>query len=227
MIHQHLDDLGLFTDQQIQIMERSRQFILICDGYDECHKWTNLHTENRFNKPRQWQSKMIINCRTQYLGPNYRNYFEPETATGGNPNFSHTSDLFEEAVIVPFRSTQIKEYVELFTQVPRTEEYLVKGPGWNTEQYMERLRNINHLMELAKNPFMLKMILDVLPTIAKTTTKKTRVDLYDRFVELHFESEHRRLVNQHSRNKMDAGTLSVFTALKSKDLIGLGLDFSK
>ncbi|GJJ74271.1 hypothetical protein EMPS_06629 [Entomortierella parvispora] len=178
-------------------MQRSRQFILICDGYDEYRKWTNLHTRNQFNRPRQWQAKMIISCRTQYVGPNYRNYFEPETATVDNPNFSHSSDLFEEAVIVPFRTTQINEYIELFTQGPNTMEYPGQDSGWSTEQYMERLKSISHLMELAKNPFMLKMILDVLPTIAKSTTKMTRVELYDRFVEFHFKSEQRRLKAQH------------------------------
>ncbi|GJJ74247.1 hypothetical protein EMPS_06605 [Entomortierella parvispora] len=227
MVHQHLEDMGLFTEQQIEDMRQTRLFILICDGYDEYQKWTNLHTRNQFNRPRQWQAKMIVNCRTQYLGPNYRNYFEPETATFDNSNFSHSSDLFEEAVIVPFRITQINEYIELFTQAPKTIEYLGEEAGWSTEQYMERLKSITHLMELAKNPFMLKMILDVLPTIAKTTIKMTRVELYDRFVELHFESEQRRLKAQHSSGKMDNGTISAFTSLKGDELIAHGLDFSK
>ncbi|GJJ74250.1 hypothetical protein EMPS_06608 [Entomortierella parvispora] len=227
MVHQHLEDMGLFTEQQIEDMRQTRLFILICDGYDEYQKWTNLHTRNQFNRPRQWQAKMIVNCRTQYLGPNYRNYFEPETAAVDNSNFSHSSDLFEEAVIVPFRITQINEYIELFTQAPKTMECLGEETEWSTEQYMERLKSITHLMELAKNPFMLKMILDVLPTIAKTTIKMTRVELYDRFVELHFESEQRRLKAQHSSGKMDNGTISAFTSLENEELIALGLDFSK
>jgi len=226
MIYQHLDNWGLFTDQQIENLRRSARFVLICDGYDECHNWSNLHTENHFNKDRNWQVKMIVSCRTQYLGPNYRNYFEPEIATIGSPDFSHTSDLFEEAVIVPFRSAQIEEYVQLFTQVPKTAEYLSNDPGWSTGQYMERLKSFKYLMELAKNPFMLKMILDVLPSIAKTTTEMTRVDLYDRFVELHFESEQQRLSNQQSSGKMDNETLSTFSSLKD-ELLKLELDFSK
>ncbi|GJJ67739.1 hypothetical protein EMPS_00085 [Entomortierella parvispora] len=227
MIRQHLEDLGLFTDQQIEDLRQSRQFILICDGYDEYHHWTNLHSENHFNRPRNWKVKMIVSCRTQYLGPNYRNYFEPDIGTLGNPNFSNTSDQFEEAVIVSFRSSQIKEYVELFTQALKTEEYLHMEPAWSMEQYMGRLRSIRHLMELAASPFMLKMILDVLPRVAETTTKMTRVELYDRFVELHFESEHRRLSQQHSSGKMNKDVLSAFTLLKTHELIDLGLDFSK
>ena len=56
---------------------------------------------------------------------NYRNYLEPKTGTIENWNFSHTSDLFEEAVIVPFGTAQIEEYVELFTQV--------QDPIWTTK----------------------------------------------------------------------------------------------
>ncbi|GJJ71500.1 hypothetical protein EMPS_03850 [Entomortierella parvispora] len=227
MIGQHLDDLGFFTVQQIEDMRKSRQFVLICDGYDELHKWTNLHTISQFNKPRQWQVQMIISCRTQYLGPNYRHYFEPESRSLSNPDFSHQSELFEEAVIVPFRSDQIEEYVELFTQAPKTYEYPSNYIEWNTEQYMDRIKSITHLMELAKNPFMLKMILDVLPRIARTTTKMTRVELYDQFVELHFESEHQRLLKQQSSGRMDNGTISVFTSLKDNELFDLGLHFSK
>ncbi|GJJ76144.1 hypothetical protein EMPS_08503 [Entomortierella parvispora] len=227
MIHQYLEDLGFFTDQQIESMQRSRRFILICDGYDECHKWTNLHTKNRFNRPRQWQAKMIVTCRTQYLGPNYRNYFEPESAPSTSPNFAYESDIFEEAVIVPFRATQIKEYVELFNKMPKTVENPAMEQEWSIEWYMERLKRITHLMEMAKNPFMLKMIVDVLPRIPKNTTKLTRVELYDHFVDLHFESEHRRLLNQQSSGKMDNGTLSAFTQFRNNEFISLGLNFSK
>ena len=227
MIHQHLDDFCLFTDHQIEDMQLSRRFVLICDGYDEYRKWTNLHTKNHFNRHRHWRAKMIISCRTQYLEPDYRNCFEPETTTAGNPDFSQLSDLFEELMIVPLRTAQIKEYVELFTHVPRIPDHLSDVPMWTTDQYMERLRSITHLIELAQNHFMLKMILDVLPKIAKTTTSMTRGDLYDRFVELHFEWEQRRLIKQLSNSKMENATLSVFASLKNDDLFDLGQDFSK
>ncbi|GJJ75017.1 hypothetical protein EMPS_07375 [Entomortierella parvispora] len=221
LILQHLEDEGYFSDQQLEYLRQYREFILICDGYDECHRWFNLHTKNQFNKPRQWKAKLIINCRTQYIGPNYRNYFEPEVKTTGNENFSHTSDLFEEAVIVPFKVTQIKEYVETFTRVRGAPEYSSDEPRWTTEQYMASLESIRHLMELAQNPFMLKMILDVLPKIAKTTTKMTRVELYDKFVDLHFESEQQRLSRQHSGGSMDIGTLSAFTSFQNSELIDI------
>jgi len=130
-------------------------------------------------------------------------------------------------MIVPFRTAQIKENVELFIQVQRTTDHLGDAQAWTSEQHVERLRSIAHLMELAKNPFMFKIITDVLPGIGKIATKMTRLDLYDNFVEVHFESEQRRLLKQLSSGKMDKGALSTFMSLRNGEFILLELDFSK
>jgi len=77
-------------------IRRYRQFILICDGYDECNRWTNLLAKDHFNKPRQWQVKTIICCRTQYLGPNYRNcYTLPSRLTASGTQIVQANGLTE------------------------------------------------------------------------------------------------------------------------------------
>ena len=172
----------------------------------------------------------MISCRSQYLGPNYRNYFEPETKTTtsvDNHSFSHESPLFEQAVIVPFKVDQIKEYIESYST---TMQGFCSShqPIWTTEEYMGRLKRITNLMDLAKNPFMLKMILDILPGIAQSTTRMTRVELFDKFVELHFENEFERLTIQRSNDTMDASLTHTFAELRnSSDLFDLGIEFSK
>ncbi|KAG0049721.1 hypothetical protein BGZ89_004089, partial [Linnemannia elongata] len=67
-----------FSDAQILELEQYRQFTLICDGYDESQLTSNLHTTNLFNEPGRWDVKLIITCRTQYLGPDYRDRFAPK-----------------------------------------------------------------------------------------------------------------------------------------------------
>ncbi|KAF9330550.1 hypothetical protein BGZ91_000099, partial [Linnemannia elongata] len=98
-----------FSEEQIQEIKKHRRFILICDGYDESQLTVNLHTTNHFNRPGQWNVKMIISCRTQYLGQDYRGRFMPE---GVSHNSSLALDLFQEAFIAPFSKEQIKDYVE-------------------------------------------------------------------------------------------------------------------
>jgi energy-coupling factor transporter ATP-binding protein EcfA2 len=73
-----------FTDTQIQELEQYRQFTLICDGYDESQLNCNLHTSNSLNQAGQRKAKMIITCRTQYLGSDYRDLFVP-VALGVSP----------------------------------------------------------------------------------------------------------------------------------------------
>lgn len=48
-------------------MKQHRQFVIICDGYDESQQLVNLHDTNLLNREGQWSSKMIISCRSQYL----------------------------------------------------------------------------------------------------------------------------------------------------------------
>ncbi|GJJ73245.1 hypothetical protein EMPS_05603 [Entomortierella parvispora] len=76
MIKQHLKSLDFSKKNMEELKKSKRQFILICDGYDECRKWSNLHTNNSLNKANNRRAKMIISCRTQYLGLDYRAYFE-------------------------------------------------------------------------------------------------------------------------------------------------------
>ncbi|KAF9281249.1 hypothetical protein BGZ88_011726, partial [Linnemannia elongata] len=145
-----------FSEAQIQEMKQYRQFVLICDGYDESQLTTNLHTTNLFNRPSQWKVKMVISCRTQFLGQEYRSRFMPE---GSSHYTRQATDLFHEAVIAPFTKEQIKDYVEQYVPLePRT---------WTTKDYMDKLTTIPNLMDLVKNPFLLSLSLEALPGVTE------------------------------------------------------------
>ncbi|KAG0062843.1 hypothetical protein BGZ89_010368, partial [Linnemannia elongata] len=143
-----------FSEEQIREMKQYRQFVLICDGYDESQLTFNLHTTNLFNLPDQWNVKMVISCRTQYLGQDYRGRFMPD---GVSHYASLAPDLFQEAVIAPFTKEQIEDYVEQYVPLePRT---------WTTKDYMDKLITIPNLMDLVKNPFLLSLSLEALPGV--------------------------------------------------------------
>ncbi|KAF9319981.1 WD_REPEATS_REGION domain-containing protein, partial [Linnemannia elongata] len=97
-----------FPDDQIQEMKQHRQFILICDGYDESQLTINIHTTNHLNQAGHWRSKIVISCRSQYLGQDYHSQFQPQLV---DQDQSTWSNLFQEAVIAPFSKEQIEEYV--------------------------------------------------------------------------------------------------------------------
>ncbi|OAQ27426.1 WD40 repeat-like protein [Linnemannia elongata AG-77] len=165
-----------FTCEQIRELKKHRQFILICDGYDESQLTSNLHTTNLLNRSGQWDVKLLITCRTQYLGPDYRVGFVPNAA--GKYNRA-ANNLFMEAVIAPFSKEQVEDYVERYVPLePRT---------WVKKDYMDKLETIPKLMDLVKNPFLLTLCLEALPDVVKgksnlSRLRITRVQLYDKFV---------------------------------------------
>ncbi|KAF9911822.1 hypothetical protein EC991_002125 [Linnemannia zychae] len=170
-----------FTGWQIQELQY-RQFILICDGYDESQLTTNIHTTNLFNRPGRWNTKLIITCRTQYLGPTYRDQFVP-ISLGNDKRLA--GDLFQEAVIAPFSRDQISMYTEQF--VRNRYEYKNALKNWTKKNYMDALQMIPNMSDIVRNPFLLTIALNALPAIVEgrtdlLTLSITRVQLYDAFM---------------------------------------------
>ncbi|KAF9110496.1 WD_REPEATS_REGION domain-containing protein, partial [Mortierella sp. GBA39] len=162
-----------FNDEQIRELKLHRQLILICDGYDESQQLVNLHRTNMLNQPGQWNTKMIISCRTQYLGQDYRSRFMPQSR---DRHPYPAVELFQEAVIAPFSKEQIQSYIEQY--VP------FESRSWTTKDYMDRLTTIPNLMDLVRNPFVLTLALEVLPFVTEgkqdlSVIDITRVQLYD------------------------------------------------
>ncbi|KAG0021803.1 hypothetical protein BGZ80_001682 [Entomortierella chlamydospora] len=163
-----------FTESQIRELKLHREFILICDGYDEIQETRNLYRSNQFNQTGGWRVQMLITCRTEYNGADYRDCFQPtERNIGGD------SELFQEATIMPFNEGQIQDYIVQYVSL--------RKPTWGCDDYQQALKQIRNLRDLVKNPFLLKLALEVLPRMFSTnsqfsTARITRLHLYDEFV---------------------------------------------
>ncbi len=174
-----------FTDPQIRELKAQREFILIGDGYDESQQTHNLYMSNRLNQPGQWRAQMVISCRSEYLGADYRYRFQPT-----DHNHHAESQLFQEAVIAPFSMAKMHAYI--------TDYVRVNKPVWQETDYQQALEQIPHLKELVRNPFLLTLALEVLPRLvnpgqALSTAQITRVALYDQFVTQWLERGKKRL----------------------------------
>ncbi|KAG0214595.1 hypothetical protein BGX31_001056 [Mortierella sp. GBA43] len=174
-----------FTEPQIRELKLHRSFILICDGYDESQQTHNLYTSNRLNQPGEWKAKMVISCRSEYLGVDYRDRFQP-----GDRNQRSESSLLQEAVITPFSMDQVQDYIHQYVSVHR--------PLWEADDYKGALDLIPSLKELVKNPFLMSLSLEVLPRMVDpgqdlSSTQITRVALYDQFIAHWLERGKKRL----------------------------------
>ncbi|KAF9932171.1 hypothetical protein BGZ67_004868, partial [Mortierella alpina] len=186
-----------FSEAKVKELKEHRQIVLICDGYDETQLKINLHTANMLNEEGQPNTKMIISCRSTYLGQDYRIQFEPQQSD----RYTGTAaSLYTEAVIVPFSSGQIEAYVNQFVRDPEVHKLMGKSRVWSTEDYMSKLQSIPNMMELVKNPFLLSLSLRALPRVVKnaadlTKVKITRLTLYNSFTDQWLDINKRRLAN--------------------------------
>ncbi|KAF9907933.1 hypothetical protein EC991_010372 [Linnemannia zychae] len=194
LIEKHLRYFN-FSSEEIQEMKVQREFVLICDGYDEIQLKINLYSKNLFNQLGQWKVKMVVSCRSQYLGKDYRLWFQPQQSDRYQRS---TTNLLEEAVIAPFSRDQVREYVEEHVHRRHAIDPLQVQSSWAVEEYMDKLINIPNLMDLVSNPFLLTLALDSLPSVVESEKELsmiriTRVQLYDSFTVRWLKVNHARL----------------------------------
>jgi len=204
-----------FSEHQIREMKHHRKLVLICDGYDECQQTYNLYMSNRLNQTGEWDVQMVISYRSEYLGSNYRDRFQP-----GNRNQRLDSPLFEEAVFTPFSVDQIDDYIEQYVSVYK--------PLWRVEDYKKALDLIPNLKDLVKNPFLMALSLDVLPRMVDlgqhlSSARVTRVALYDLYVEQWLERGKKRLLEKNLTPQAKAA----FEKLSSEGFTKNGIEYLK
>ncbi|KAG0371613.1 hypothetical protein BGX24_001430, partial [Mortierella sp. AD032] len=153
-----------FLDDEIRRLLEYRQFVIICDGYDECRLTTNLYTINGLGRRGQQEVKMIISCRSTFLGREYYGRFQPY---GSDPYHDSSSDLFEEATIVPFSEADITRFVQQHFLDAQEQESKDNQPNWTSSHFMSIISTIPDMPTLVKNPFMLSLALKVLPSLPK------------------------------------------------------------
>ncbi|KAF9426898.1 hypothetical protein BGZ76_002553, partial [Entomortierella beljakovae] len=203
-----------FTESQILELKQYHEFTLICDGYDEIQDTQNLYMSNQLNQPEGWRAKMVISCRTEYIGIDYKDCFRPtDRNSGGN------TDQLQEAIIKPFNKDQIEDYI--------TQYELLHISTWGSEDYLRALNQIRNLQDLVKNPFLLRLTLEVLPHLFKTdsdfsSTSITRVQLYDEFVARWMERNKIRL----REIELNARDIETFKSMES-DFKQYGITYLK
>ncbi|KAG0360315.1 hypothetical protein BGX24_005585, partial [Mortierella sp. AD032] len=224
MIDKQLQQLRLFSEAQIQELRLNREFVVICDGYDESQLKQNLYTTNLLNQPGQWRAKMAISCRSQYLGSDYSARFQPTCDRYQQP----TTGLFQEAVIASFSRSQIEQYVEQFVERPPSQAVNPILPSWTVKDYMNMLNKIPKMIELVSNPFLLTLALRALPNIVRSGRDLsniclTRVGLYDSFIEQWLEANKRRLEG----NSLSTEAQETLEVLLNEGFVLQGINYQK
>jgi hypothetical protein len=204
-----------FTEPQIREMKHYRKFILICDGYDESQQTHNLYVSNKLNQEGEWNAQMVISCRTEYLGIDYRDRFRP-----GDRNRQSDPSLFQEAVITSFSLDQVQAYIQQYVALHQ--------PLWQTEDYKQALELIPSLKDLMKNPFLMTLSLEVLPRMVDpgqqlSAARVTRVALYDHFVVQWLERGKKRF----GEKDLSSQARATFETLSDEGFTVNGIEYMK
>ncbi|KAG0296578.1 Transducin (beta)-like 1 X-linked receptor 1, partial [Linnemannia gamsii] len=205
----------------IQEIKRDRQFVLICDGYDESRLTANIYVSNQLH---QLKAKMVIACRNTFLSREYQGYFRPH---GDNNYDNKLSELFEEATIVPFTESDIKDYVNQHVLLATAQEPFTALSASSYDDILKKLHAIPNLMNLVSNPFLLTLALSALPSrsieaLQDSELEAMQQDLYDGFFRQWVHLGQKRL--QGTKLKQDVRT--VFDKL-SDDFFWYVRDYSK
>ncbi len=213
LIAKALKKSGL-SELQIQKLKKENQrFIFILDGYDEIRQTQNLYVSNSLNQSEGWQGQMVISCRSEYLGQDYQNRFQPD------PIKKDKDELFQEVMVEPFSEEESDQYLK---------KYVAHNPtGWTAQAYQDAFSNQSNLKDLIRNPFLLRVVLEALPYVEKkgkaVSAIQLRMDLYDQFVRQWFERNQQRLSTQ----ELTGTKRDIFRELSDDDFAEHGIAFAQ
>ncbi|ETN99285.1 hypothetical protein RFI_38196, partial [Reticulomyxa filosa] len=119
---------------------------------------------NRFNL-NEWNSKIIISCRSNVLNDDDIN----QILIGSN-NITTTTTTITTSItyLWPFSKQQMKWYIDKFIKINKNNNINnINNINWTIQQYEETLNNYPSLNKMIEEPFLLRMILSVLPLLMK------------------------------------------------------------
>lgn len=190
LVEDSLHDLG-FSQDDIPFLQATFRFVFILDGLDEL-SLDNIPTLGLVgtNQLLQWpNSKIIITCRPQYLSS-----LEKQVGSTYKQHVTQGQTKMEEFHLMAFDDTQVELYLTAYASTPDAE-----WPDWRL--YANPLDTVSGLKTLARNPFILKLLVAVLPRFAAQHSEQSnattnRSAVYEVFTEQFFEREMWKQITQ-------------------------------
>ncbi len=210
LIPDQLQSMG-FTPTQIQTLKGNsqRRFVFILDGYDEINSHTNLYQKAALG---EWPgARLIISSRPEHL--NMTGRYRLEFAPAGD---AHGRQV-EERWMAPFTPEQRADYLARY--VEQGQQQAQAGgrvwEGWQTSQeYLDRMKNFQGLEGLIGNPYMLKIVVEVLPEMDRerqasgnTHGQIKRIELFDVFIKQWFKREAGKHKAERAEAKRTSGAI--------------------
>ncbi|ETO33233.1 hypothetical protein RFI_03874, partial [Reticulomyxa filosa] len=168
----------------MDIVRENLSFVFILDGFDEI--FDNYSKDNneryfydRFNL-NEWNANFIVTCRSHVLSE--EDIKQVLFGLDVKHNLISTMPIVH---LWPFSKEQMHGYIDKFVKMNKKNkmnEYL----SWTVQQYEETLQKYPNLYKMVEEPFLLRLILTVLPDLLKRHqigAKISRAQVYEAFNE--------------------------------------------
>ena len=174
-----------FTAEEInELKDNKVPFIFILDGYDELNEKKNMYEMMLLNR---YSCQIIYTCRSQYVADIEVPVLFGKSNQGRRTIGQKVKLTFINPLDEISQQILIKKYLQLNDQ--NTESNID-----SSETIMTQLNMSDELKNLTKEPFSLRMILDILPYLSeKYSNQMTRFQLYREFNDQWFKKENDRL----------------------------------
>ncbi|ETO11695.1 WD-40 repeat protein [Reticulomyxa filosa] len=171
----------------INVIREKVSFVFIIDGFDEIYDFYRKNEDEQYFYDRfnlnQWNASIIITCRSNVL----RDDDIKTTLFGMNSN--NTSMIY----LWPFTKQQMHSYIEKFAKMNNKNNN--DNNNWTSRQYEETLRNYSSLQKIIEEPFLLQLILTILPSLVKqygVGSNISKAQLYevfnDQWIDIHSQN---------------------------------------
>lgn len=219
LLQAYLESEGLESQQISKV--KKEPLLLILDGYDEIPEVGNLYLQNHWHT---LNVKIITTCRPEALlkrqvGYSYQELFLPKKT-----ELNSAQKCFVEFYLKKFTLEQIYLYLQKFVQSHNKKLAEKDQKDWEKD-YKEPLEAVSGLLELVENPFILSMVVRVLPQIvAKYKSDEmhekrqlVRADIYDCFIDDWLNHQVERLQEQGNLKSLK-GSLKSYLKIYSQNL---------
>ncbi|ETO04970.1 hypothetical protein RFI_32426 [Reticulomyxa filosa] len=204
----------------IDAIREKVSFIFIMDGFDEIFdKYNQIHNNykyfyDRFNL-NQWNTKIIITCRSKVLSDeDIKN-----TLIGTNQNQTLSMYLW------PFTKQQMHNYIEKFANM-KSKNKKKDDNNWTSQKYKETLNNYPNLQKMVEEPFLLQLILSVLPSLVKQYGAGSRISkaqVYEVFNDQWIDIHSQNIISKLAELRIQMNINKIKSTLK-RYCLNLGFD---
>ncbi|ETO08501.1 hypothetical protein RFI_28886, partial [Reticulomyxa filosa] len=194
----------------IDTVRENVSFVFILDGFDEIFDKYNKNINERyfydcFNLS-EWNAKIIVTCRSHVLDD------EDIKHVLIGPNNTITSMVH----LWPFSKVQMYGYIDKFVKMNKKNK-LNEHLDWTIRQYEEILNNYPNLHKMMEEPFLLRMILTVLPSLMKQHsigTKISKAQVYEAFNEQWIDIHGENIANKLSELRIQTNLQKIKSSFR-------------